>query len=351
MPPLTDHAPHGRRTTRRLLAGVATTASLALGLHAQADAQTPPSCATQGTIGQAYTPGVNCRTVELDGHPRRFLVYVPQTAPPAGGRRPVVFMFHGSSGTGEQFLNMSGWREQADATGLIAVFPTGLRYRVLETGRLTTKWNDFDLAGQIDTSELPPGSDAGAPVPADDVGFVDTMAADLRAQLPIDRQRMYASGFSNGAGFTARLSVDRADQLAAVAYSGGGLPITATPTRPVPSYVTVGTDDAKVIEKVDPTLPELPLDPVAILTTPGLNTFFGHYHTTFGLDPALYGALAEPTTTTLRWPATGTGPDGALLKFGMLADVTHEYPNGANNPNGFTAAREFWRFFAEHRLP
>jgi hypothetical protein len=29
-------------------------------------------------------------------------------------------MFHGSTGTGEQFLRISGWREQADATGLVA---------------------------------------------------------------------------------------------------------------------------------------------------------------------------------------------------------------------------------------
>ena len=54
-------------------------------------------------------------------------------------------MFHGSSGTGEQFLRTSGWREQADREGLIAVFPTGLRYRVLESGRrvrsgTTTAW-------------------------------------------------------------------------------------------------------------------------------------------------------------------------------------------------------------------
>ena len=28
-------------------------------------------------------------------------------------------------------------------TGLVAVFPTGLRYRVLDSGRLSTKWNDY----------------------------------------------------------------------------------------------------------------------------------------------------------------------------------------------------------------
>jgi poly(3-hydroxybutyrate) depolymerase len=340
MPPLAPPFPP-RRTTRHLAAAAAAVALIA---PAQASAQAPVTCDTQGAVGTAYAAGVNCRTVELDGHPRRFVVYVPQTAPVTGARRPVVFMFHGSSGTGEQFLNSSGWREVADETGAVAVFPTGLRYRVLETGRLTTKWNDFNLAEQIDTSELPPGSDAGAPVPADDVGFVDTMVADLRSGLPIDGRRVYASGFSNGAGFAARLSVDRAEQLAAAAYSGGGgVPEGAAPARPVPTLISLGTDDPKIIENVDPTLPALPLDPVQILSTPGLSGFLGLYHAAFGLDPALYGAIALVDSTTLRWPAIGLGPDGALLKFVMLAGVRHQYPSGA--------AAEFWRFFREHRAP
>ena len=78
-------------------------------------------------------PASTAARSQLDGHQRRYEVYVP-----ANARRnaPVVFMFHGGSGDGERFLKISGWREQADATGLIAVFPTGERYRITETGRL-----------------------------------------------------------------------------------------------------------------------------------------------------------------------------------------------------------------------
>ncbi len=135
-----------------LVAALALTAALAVptGALARADTRTrsplpPGACVTQGAVGLAYEVGVNCRVVDVDGHPRRFVVYVPATRPVTGPRAPVVFMFHGSSGTGEQFLKISGWREQADATGLVAVFPTGLRYRVLDSGRLSTKWNDYSL--------------------------------------------------------------------------------------------------------------------------------------------------------------------------------------------------------------
>ena len=108
--------------------------------------------------------GVNCRTVEVDGHPRQYLVYVPHRR---AARAPVVFMHHGSSGDGERFLRISGWREQADRTGLIAVFPTGLRYRMLDTGRRITKWNDYNLARTSTSTTSRPAIPADAPWPAE----------------------------------------------------------------------------------------------------------------------------------------------------------------------------------------
>jgi len=60
-----------------------------------ADAAAPP-CATSGPAGTAYTIGLNCRTVRVDGHPRSYLVYVPNRAPVTGSRKPVVFTAHGA---------------------------------------------------------------------------------------------------------------------------------------------------------------------------------------------------------------------------------------------------------------
>jgi poly(3-hydroxybutyrate) depolymerase len=236
--------------------------------------------------GAAYQAGANHRTVELDGIDRRYVVYVPRNV---NRPAPVVLMFHGSSGTGEQFLRTSGWRELADREGFVAVFPTGLRYRVLDSGRRVTKWNDFALAGEVDLSELPPGYPEGSPMPANDVGFVDLILADLHAGLPIDHRRVYASGFSNGANFAARLSVDRATRIAAAAYSGGGLPEAQPIERPVPTYVTVGSLDDRVLEGTG--LAELPLDPVEILSSPVLDPFIDAHLETFGLDEDDFGAV------------------------------------------------------------
>jgi len=336
-----------RSAWRKLGASAGTALAILLAAPALAPARAPDvDCVTDAG---ACAVGANCRVLEVDGHPREFVVYVPATRPTTGSRAPVVFMFHGSSGSGGQFLRISGWREQADAHGLVAVFPTGLRYRMLDSGRRVTKWNDGDLRSQVDLDDLPRRYPEDAPFPADDVCFVDTMLADLGARLPIDRTRIYASGFSNGANFAARLAVERSTVLAAAAFSAGGLHVARSPERPIPMSMSVGTRDDGVLAHTG--LAELPLDPLAILSEPVLGAAIDTHLTTLGLDDRLYGAMARPLYTELRWPAAGTGPDGAVLSFTMLAGLGHSYPNGRNNPAGFEAAPEFWRFFAEHALP
>jgi polyhydroxybutyrate depolymerase len=306
--------------------------AILLAAPAAASAQVP--CDTAGPAGTAYARGVNCRTLQLDGHQRRYEVYVPANARPGA---PVVFMFHGGSGNGEKFLNISGWREQADATGLIAVFPTGERYRITETGGLSTRWATFGILDEIEEAETPP---------ADDVAFVDEMLSDLDAGLSVDRQRIYASGFSNGAGMTARLAVDRSETFAAVAFSAGGLSSVHSPVRAVPTYSTIGSLDDRALARLDPPLAELPLDPGDILDNPSLDAHLDVALDTLGLDHDLYGAAALPHSGHLRWPAARP-----LFRYAVLEGLEHRYPNGTNNPHGFAAAPEFWDFFTEHRLP
>jgi poly(3-hydroxybutyrate) depolymerase len=290
--------------------------------------------------------------VEVDGHPRQFIVYVPRRPPGTSRPAPLVFMFHGGSGTGEQFLKISGWREQADATGLVAVFPTALRSRALDANRLATHWNTFTLASEIDLGIRPPGYPADAPWPADDVGFVDAMVADIGAGLAIDRRRIYASGFSNGAAFTARLAVERSQVLAAAAFSGGGLTAPQVPARPIPMSVAVGTLDDRVLAQTGPPpLSALPLDPVDLLAVPVIDSALGAHLATLGLDANDFRAEGAPHLTGLRWPASGAGARGAVLRFTAVGGLGHRYPRGGDNDAGFAAAPEFWAFFADHPLP
>lgn len=317
------------------------------GLAGTASAEARPSRCL--AAGAEYHAGVNCRLVGVQGYPRRYEVYVPRTRPVTGRLRPVVLAFHGSAGSGKLFMRRSGWRNQADATGAIAVFPTGARYRVLDSGNLSTKWNDFDLVNRVSLDEKPPGYPEGADWPANDVGFVDAMLSDLEAKLPIDRSRVYATGFSNGAGFTARLAVERSRVLAAAAMSGGALDAPHPGAeRSVPSYLAVGELDDRVLEKTGPPpLAALPMNPLELLAVPVVNQTLDAHLQTLGLAKGDVGIERRPHSTSFRWPAAG---GNSVLRFGVMEGVEHEYPNG-RNPFRFRAAPEFWTFFAAHPLP
>ena len=65
-------------------------------------------------------PGRHDHVLAVDGVERRAAVHVGGGA--AGRDAPVVIMFHGTTGDGESVYDASGWREEAEAGGFIAVF-------------------------------------------------------------------------------------------------------------------------------------------------------------------------------------------------------------------------------------
>ena len=77
-------------------------------------AQVPPPCDTPGPAGTAYATGFNCRTLDLDGVPRRFEVYVPANARRRARR---VHVPRRQRHRRAVRCKISGWREEADAAG------------------------------------------------------------------------------------------------------------------------------------------------------------------------------------------------------------------------------------------
>jgi polyhydroxybutyrate depolymerase len=93
----------------------------------------------------------------------------------------------------------------------------------------------------------------GAPYAAsgvDDVAFTAGLLDHLQSTLCVDTARVYATGFSNGGGFTALLACRMADRIAAVApVAGAFYPATGEncqPVRPVPMIEFHGTADSRI---------------------------------------------------------------------------------------------------------
>ena len=131
--------------------------------------------------------------------------------------------------------------------------------------------------------------------------------------------------------------------FAAAGFSAGGLQQVHVPDRPIPMALTLGTRDDRVLAQTG--LRELPLDPAEILATPAIAATLGTLQRSLGLTREPTAVRTSARATRLRWSGAGE------LQFTMLAGVTHQFPNGRNNPGGFVAAAHFADFFAAHPLP
>lgn len=169
------------------------------------------------------------RTVKVGTLERRTLVYIPRGYDPARPT-PVVVAFHGGGGNPENMMSFCGLNEKADQAGFIVAYPYG-------TGRLPNRLLTFN-GGNCCGYAMEHG--------IDDVGFVRTMLDDLAAIAPVDVNRVYATGMSNGGIMAYRVASELSDRFAAIAPVGGpmGTP-TCAPSRPVAVMHFHGTADAQ----------------------------------------------------------------------------------------------------------
>lgn len=163
--------------------------------------------------------------IEVDGTIRTAWVHIPESTD-SDALIPVVMAFHGSTWNGRTMEQVTGFSDIADREGFVVVYPNG-------TGPADIlSWNaiyccSFALEQQVD-----------------DFQFVDELTAALLERYPIDANRIYATGFSNGAMFVYALAIARPHQFAAVAPVAGAMYASQQQPRvPMPMMIIHGTND------------------------------------------------------------------------------------------------------------
>jgi len=157
-------------------------------------------------------------TFRVDGEARRAFVYAPPVA--VGSKLPVVFAFHGRGDDIENFEHVDlhlAWPEA------IVVYFQGLESRGAP-GWQVERGQDGDR----------------------DLKLVDAALASLRGRYSIDENRIYATGFSNGAAFTFLLWAERPDLFAAYAVVAGRLRPSVQPKQRRPMLHVAGVSDPQV---------------------------------------------------------------------------------------------------------
>lgn len=219
------------------------------------------------------------RSVETAGRTRSFTVWAPPLVQP---NAPLLLVLHGSMMNGVQMRQMLGPRFErlAQQHGAIVVYPSGVEGH----------FNDGRLAATYSARTLN----------IDDVGFVRAIIDTLAAEHHINRQRVYAFGYSNGGQMAMRLATEAPDLIAGVIVSNANVPTDDNrgwTLASAPAAASAAGLAASRSPRV--VLLEGTLDPINPYTG-GLVTIFG-----FGNRGTVLSSL-----DSARWFAQRAGVDG-----------------------------------------
>jgi polyhydroxybutyrate depolymerase len=279
--------------------------------------------AARGDSTPAIPSGSSNQTITVDGRERSFQVYRPTALP---DRAPLVVMLHGGFGSASQAEAYYGWDAKAEVNHFVVAYPDGVN----------RAWAVGD--GCCGT----PGS-AGV----DDVAFVSAVVATLSRRLPIDADRVYATGISNGGLLAYRLACDTT-LFAAIGPDSATLLGACPSPAPVSVLHIHGTADQNI-----------PYDG-------SQGSGFAKIH---GMAvPALVAMWqgvdgCPPPTVTIAGPVTtsiATCPGGRSVELITIANAGHQWPGSPSRPaaekllgldppsNALDATDVIWRFFADH---
>jgi polyhydroxybutyrate depolymerase len=156
---------------------------------------------------------------------REYYLYVPDSLVVDA---PLLFVFHGYSGSASGIMNYSGLNQIADDNGFVVCYPQGLI-------------DDWDY------SFWNVGYDWHVDETVDDVGFTTFLAQYLQTEYNLSAQNTFSTGMSNGGDMSYLLACQASDVFRAIAPVAGCMMTwlynSCAPVNPVPVFEIHGTDD------------------------------------------------------------------------------------------------------------
>jgi poly(3-hydroxybutyrate) depolymerase len=236
------------------------------------------------------------QSIRFGGVARTFVLHAP-----AGlTKPPLVFVLHGSGMSGQQEVGLTKMNDVADKEKFLAVYPDGIN----------NSWN---------TSA------------ATDFEFLLALVDSLDAKYHLDRERVYASGFSQGGVMAYHIACRYADKFAAVAPVSGRIQETCTPKRPIPMLAIFGTKDV--------------LTPANFLKDVNVISDFDSCPKTPAVTRPYPAGNASSVVTQLRF---GPCKDGIEVWADSVQGGPHEWP--IDTKTKMNGSEEVWGFFKKWTL-
>ncbi len=277
----------------------------------------------------AATGQTTTMTVKVDGRERSFRLHVPAGLP-LGGEVPLVVVVHGGLGSATQAEAAYGWSEVADREGLLVAYPDGI----------DRAWNAG--GGCCGRS----GREA-----VDDVDFIRQMVSTVDTEYPINSQRVYATGMSNGGMLAYRLACET-NLFSAVGPVGATQLVACTSPQPASVMAIHGLADESVRFDGEPG------SGVATIDGPPIPEVISGWR---AVDAC--AAPVETVEGTVR-RSSASCADGRAVMLITVAGAGHQWPGavpasrvamralGLDPPSqALNATEELWAFFVAHPAP
>lgn len=160
-----------------------------------------------------HTPGPELPTLDGDYSKhslmqgdldRSYSIYQPKELLPGA---PVIFVLHGSRGSGDMMraITANEFDQLADKHNMVIVYPDGF----------DGHWNDCRRSADYEANQQD----------IDDPSFLASIIDMLVRDHSVDRQKVFATGVSNGGHMVYRLAMEKPDMYAAFASMAANLPV------------------------------------------------------------------------------------------------------------------------------
>jgi polyhydroxybutyrate depolymerase len=285
-------------------------------------------------------------TFDDQGQERSVVILLPEHYEKGNDLLPLVLHLHGASPTflpgnpAERELGSSGYRDIPSKFNVIVAAPSALAHPLFPF----YQWNFTEACCALPDSAVP-----------DDVGFLDRLLDALLLNYPVDPQRVYLYGYSDGAAMAYRLACDHTGRFAALVSGAGQFPVQdpgrCAPSAPIAVLEVHSLDD----EAIPFDGGTFPLNEE--LTFPGsidLIQYWADHNgcvgtLQFGEEPTIdLTFLVEGKETTIN---TFTQcPHGLDVELWSMEGVPHLPLFFRVGPNGMkTLAEKSWKFLRSHK--
>lgn len=296
------------------------------------------------------TSGTGVVDIAFQGRFYPVRIHVPTTADPTAPL-PLVLDLHGSESNGVSQARLSDLDAvaDADATGFIVAEPTAAIEEPSDDPPPEGGWT-WNVPGVPNATEEYSPADARS-----DVDYLSTVVQEIGAQDCVDPQRVYATGFSDGASMASALACARPDLVAAVAPVSG-----LRAGRP--------TDEDPTVLDPDSCLPD---QGVSVITFHGredyVNAYDGDdsYRWGYDVDSALRHwveidrcdpeASVESVGDTVELTSFDGCAQGTAVEAYTFLDGGHSWPGSpirttvaGVSSQDLSAEQVMWNFFAAH---